>query len=193
MGHGHKFDPSKLARLKDPERFTYLNPEKIWNLLGDNINTVIDLGAGIGIFSIRFASFVPMGKVYACELSAEMLNHLQKEVEESGAKNVEAIKTEEVHVPLPDDVADALVMINLHHEFDHPEDSLRETLRLLRPGGTVAIIDWKPEETPSGPPLHVRALPIDVRKQLEATGFQNTQEHEILPYHFVTTSQKPTS
>ena len=93
MGHGHKFDPKKLDRLRDPERFTYLPPDKIWSVLGENVNTVIDLGAGIGIFAIRFGQMVPQGQIYACELSGEMLHHLEKEIEASGQQNVKAVKT----------------------------------------------------------------------------------------------------
>lgn len=194
MGQGHKFDVKNLERLRDPERLRYLNPDKIWSVIGrGEVRTVVDLGSGIGFFAIPFSRRIPEGRVYGCDLSEEMVGHLEMAIEAEGAPNVIPVKTGEVRVPLDDDIADLVFMVNLHHEFDEPEASLRECRRLLRPGGRVAVIDWKPEETPSGPPLHVRAAPETVMAQLRDAGFEGVEAHALLPYHYVITSLKPVS
>lgn len=192
MGHGHKFDVKKLERLRDPERLSYLNLDTIWQTIAPgNVSTVVDLGAGIGFFAIPFSRKIPQGRIYACDLSGEMVGNLHMAIEAEGVGNVTPVKTEEVRVPLDDGIADLVFMVNLHHEFDHPVDSMAECRRLLRPGGRVAVIDWKQEETPSGPPLHVRIPPEQVIAQLEQAGFENAGSHAGLPYHFIVTAANP--
>ena len=192
MGQGHKFHLSNLHKLKDPERLKTQDPELLWHLFADlAVGTVVDIGAGLGFFAIPFSRQVAQGKVYACDISEEMLDYLREAINAEGVVNVEPVHMEEVAVPLPDGVGDVLFMANLHHELDHPELSMGESLRLLRPGGRIAIMDWKPEETPKGPPLHVRVAPATVRSQLAAAGFTAVCDHDLLPYHYVITADKP--
>jgi ubiquinone/menaquinone biosynthesis C-methylase UbiE len=187
--HGYKFNPTLLERLRDPERLRYLNPEAIWRVLGTQpIATLIDLGAGLGFFAIPFARMLPAGHVYACDSSAEMLEHLKAALREHGVSNVTPVLTEEVRVPLEDGLADAVLMANLHHELDRPEETLAECRRLLKPGGTLALIDWQPEPTPMGPPVEVR-IPLEiVWEQLQKAGYQGIVRHDILPYHYFLTA-----
>ena len=189
MGQGHKFDIKKLDRLKDPERLKYLNPDKIWEVIGgDHVTTIVDIGAGIGFFAIPFSRKIGSGSVYACDIKDEMLMVLEEAIRQEGVNNVIPLKCEEVKIPLENKVADLVIMINLHHELDHPEDSLKECQRLLRPGGCLAIIDWNTIETPSGPPPHVRIPPEKVQSQLADAGFGNIQSHELLPFHYAITA-----
>ncbi len=192
MAHGHKFNVAKLDRLRDPERLSYLNPDKIWQAIGGaDLRTVVDIGAGIGFFAIPFARKIPEGTVYACDLSEEMVGHLKLAIAAEEAANVTPVKTEEVRVPLADGIADLVFMINLHHELDRPADSLAECRRLLRGGGKVAIMDWKPQQTPSGPPIHVRIAPDTVEAQLRAAGFEQVTSHDLLPHHYAIAGLTP--
>ena len=192
MGHGHKFDVKKLERLRDPERLSYLNPDTIWSVIApESVETVVDLGVGIGFFAIPFSRKIPLGTIYGCDLSEDMVGNLELAIKAEDVSNIVPVKTEEVHVPLDDGIADLVFMVNLHHEFDHPVDSMAECRRLLRPGGRVAVIDWKPEETPSGPPLHVRVTPEQVMAQLTQAGFEAAQSHPVLAYHYIVTAANP--
>ncbi len=193
MTNGIKFDPKKIDRLKDPERLRYLNPDTIWEIIGqdsDNLNNLVDIGAGIGYFAVPFSRKIPDGRVYACDISEEMLGHLSEALKVEGADNVTPLKSDEVKVPLPDGAADLVLMANLHHELEHPEESLTECHRLLRAGGLLAVIDWKPEETPMGPPVPIRIPPDQVRRQMENAGFREIRSHPRLPYHYFITSRR---
>lgn len=187
--HGYKFNPALLERLRDPERLRYLNPDAVWEVLAARpITTLIDLGAGIGFFAIPFARKLPEGRVYACDSSAEMLEHLKAALREHSVSNATPVLTGEVRVPLEDGLADAVLMANLHHELDHPEATLAECRRLLKPCGIVALIDWKPEPTPMGPPLEARIPPETASEQLRRAGFLDIARHDILPYHYFLTA-----
>ena len=185
-GTGHKFDISRLERLRDPERLETMNPDKIWAVLVDGliINTLVDIGVGIGFFAIPFARKIKRGKVYGCDLHPEMLKYLEAAMEKEGVDNIEPVRCGEVEVPLEDGIADVVMMVNLHHELDFRDRSLAECRRLLRSGGKVAVIDWKPIQTEHGPPMEIRIPPEQVLEELTAAGFQRTAEHDIMPNHY---------
>ena len=185
-GTGHKFDISRLERLRDPERLETMNPGKIWAVLADGliINTLVDIGVGIGFFAIPFARKIKRGKVYGCDLHPEMLKYLEAAMEKEGVDNIEPVRCGEVEVPLEDGIADVVMMVNLHHELDFRDRSLAECRRLLRSGGKVAVIDWKPIQTEHGPPMEIRIPPEQVLEELTAAGFQRTAEHDIMPNHY---------
>lgn len=181
----HKFDPSELDKLRDPERLETQNPELIWSrIAADGVRVVVDIGAGLGFFAIPFSRHIPEGIVYACELRQDMVEHLREALRHEEAPNVFPLRMEEVAVPLRDGIADVVFMGNLHHELERPMDSLAECRRLLRPGGRLAIVDWKAEETPKGPPTEVRIPEATVRRQLAEAGFRDVAAHPVLPWHY---------
>ena len=97
---------------------------------------------------------------------------------------------EESSVPLPDNMADLVYMINLHHELEEPLRILEESRRLLKEGGKLMIIDWKKEDTPEGPPIEIRVTEETIEDQMLASGFANVAKHEVLPYHNFLVCQK---
>ncbi|MEE8435370.1 MAG: class I SAM-dependent methyltransferase [bacterium] len=191
-GTGHKFDISRLERLRDPERLEKQNPDAIWAVLADGliVNTLVDIGVGIGFFAIPFARKIKRGKVYGCDLNPEMLKYLAAAIEKEGVDNIEPVRCGEVEVPLEDGIADAVIMVNLHHELDFRDRSLAECRRLLREGGKVAVIDWKPIQTEHGPPLEMRIAPRQVAEEMAAAGFKTQAEHDIMPNHYFVTGLK---
>ncbi len=191
-GSGRKFDPARLERLRDPARLVTQDPETLWQsaTAGLDVRTVVDLGAGIGFFALPFARHLPQGTVYACDVNPEMLRYLEEAVRQAGAANVKPVQTEEVRVPLPDGCADLVLMVNLHHELDFRSETLAECRRLLRPGGRIAIVDWKAVPTEHGPPLEIRFAPEEVQSELEAAGFHAVAEHAIMPEHWCLTASR---
>lgn len=183
-GTGKKFNPAEVDKLKRPERLERENPETIWaHLALKEDSCFVDVGAGVGFAAIPFARKMPKGRVYACDLSWEMLEMLEKEAARAGVANVVCVPMGEVAVPLADAIADAALMQNLHHELDRPLESLGECRRLLKKGGWMAVIDWKKEPTPAGPPLHIRVSAEEIAAQFSAAGFMAVETVEAFPYH----------
>jgi len=185
MNHEKKFDPKMFEKLKNPERLERENPEIIWGLLAlESPDCIIDIGAGVGFTAIPFARKLKEGTVWACDISTEMLAELKKEIDSKEPDlRVKPLLSGEVDVPLPGLIADAVIMLNLHHEFDSAHKNMLEAKRLLKIGGKVAIIDWKKEETPAGPPLEIRVTAETIKKDLAEAGFIKIKEHTDLPYH----------
>lgn len=186
-----KFDPRKLAKLNDPKRLEYLSPDLIWDTLnpGDT-HTVVDIGAGTGVFAVLFSGKMKGGRVYACDVSDTMVTWMNDNLAQRLRDFVIPVKMEESSVPLTDELADLVYMINLHHELDEPEKIVQEAYRLLRKGGTLAIIDWKKEETSEGPPLSIRVTKEKIEGQLKAAGFSQVRDNPVLIYHNFVTGKK---
>ena len=160
-----KFDPKKLAKLNNPERLHRENPELIWTTLAlPSPDTVIDIGAGTGFFAIPFSRKMPHGKVYACDIAPEMIGWMEENLPDDCRQKVIPLKMTENTVPLPDGQADLVLMVNLHHELENPTALLGEAWRLLKIGGKLAIIDWRDEQTPDGPPVHIRVSESHIRE-----------------------------
>ena len=184
MSESRKFDPSKLAKLNDPKRLKILNPEVIWTKADlRDAEVIVDIGAGTGFFALPFSKKLKAGKVYACDTSDVMIEWMKNNLPVESQRIIIPLKMAESSVPLPDGIADLIYMINLHHELEDPIMVIKESLRLLRDGGKIIIIDWKKQETPEGPPLAIRVTEETIESQMLACGFTNIKKHSVLPYH----------
>ncbi|MBW1778833.1 MAG: class I SAM-dependent methyltransferase [Deltaproteobacteria bacterium] len=186
----NKFDPKKLEKLNDPRRLLDIRPQSVWNKLDmEKADVLVEIGAGTAFFSIAFFENVKPSTLYACDLSEVMINWVKENVSPKYHKII-PVKTEEHSVPLDDGIADVVYMINLHHELDHPSMTLDEAHRLLKPGGTLFIVDWKKKEMPEGPPVHIRCMPEHVSGQLVNAGFKNVDVFDEFKKHFLVIGKK---
>lgn len=181
MDNSQKFDPKKLNKLNNPERLEWINPDMIWETLElRNPRTLIDIGAGTGLFAREFATKINDGKIYACDSSKIMVDWMQENLPE---KNIIPFLTKENSIGLDNEIANLVYMITVHHELCEPEKLLKEAYRLLNSSGKIVIIDWKKTEMPDGPSIDKRISEETIIKQLQQVGFNNISQYNLLPLH----------
>lgn len=185
-----KFDPKKLAKLNNPDRLKDIPPDYIAAKLAvDRPEVLVEIGAGTGFFCIALQHHFTPAKVYACDISATMIDWMASNVSPLYPA-ILPVRCGEYSVPLGDEIADLLYMINLHHELDEPVATIAESFRLLKPGGTLFIIDWKKQEMPEGPPEKIRCHPEVVAEQLTQAGFADIALFDDLAKHFMVVGKK---
>jgi SAM-dependent methyltransferase len=187
-----KFNIADLEKLNDPSRLADMPPEVMWSALGNpKPRTIVDIGAGTGLFAFRFAEFAPNAEVHAVDVEPVMVRWMLENRPNELSGRLRPMLASETSVPLPTGEADLVVMINLHHELVEPAKVYAEALRILRPGGQVLLVDWAPIETPKGPPPAVRASAEKLAKLLREAGFVDVAVHTPLPWHSLLTARVP--
>jgi ubiquinone/menaquinone biosynthesis C-methylase UbiE len=192
-----KFDPAHAHKLENPERLEELPPANVVRLLdlqGDE--TIVDYGAGTGLFTVPIAAALAGGRVLAVDEHAELLAYLDEKVAAAGLPEgrIVPVQTSDNSVPLPDGGADRVLMINvLHHIHDDPA-AMAEVRRLLGAGGRLVAVDFAQMDRPVGPPNdHVLALD-EVHEAVAALGLRELSVHppgEVGRYHIAVVAEKP--
>jgi ubiquinone/menaquinone biosynthesis C-methylase UbiE len=190
-----KFDPRNIDRLETPERLVELPPADVVRLLRlGGAETIVDYGAGSGVYTIPVAEAVPHGRVIAVEAYAELLERLEGRLSADLRPRVTLVQTETNTVPLADGAADRVLMINvLHHIRDEP-DALDEVARLLAPGGLLVSIDFGQMDRPVGPPNDHVLSTQEARAVVAGLGLREVEIHEPgtrLRYHLAIVAERP--
>lgn len=179
-----QYDLARIAKLDDVGRFDTLVPEVMWGALGaPDAQSAVEIGAGTGLFAARFVALAPRVTVFAADVDDAMIEYMCRKRVQVASGRLIPVKAEERRVPLPDEIADAVYMINMHHELADPAVTYAEALRLLKPGGRVLAVDWLPIETPKGPPIAIRVSPEHLAEALRRAGFSDAVPVPGLAWH----------
>lgn len=144
---------------------------------------VCDLGCGNGYHTLPMARMVgSTGRVFAVDIQPQMLYMLRQNLEAQGVNNVTPILGSMFDPRLPDNSIDLVLLVDVYHEFSHPERMLKAIHRSLKPTGVVVLTEYRAED-PKVPikPLH-KMTKAQVTKELNANGFDLVREFDGLPW-----------
>lgn len=185
-----RFDPSKMARLDNPERRKALPPENILteSKLGSS-NDVLDLGAGTGYFTVPAAKMTK-GTVYALDIEPQMLDFLKNRVQEEQLTNVEFIQGVIEEIPMDNEKVDFVIASFVLHEVEPLSKGLDEILRVMKPGGSCLCIEWEKKQMEQGPPLGHRINSDDMKVAFLQKGFRDVTVSYPSDAHYIVIAHK---
>ena len=106
---------------------------------------VADVGAGNGGYTVALAQTLTSGFVYATEIDLGNLATIERTVEAAGLTNVTLIEARTSETGLPPDCCDGIFLRHVYHHLTDPDTVVADLFRALRPGGRLAVIDFRPE------------------------------------------------
>jgi ubiquinone/menaquinone biosynthesis C-methylase UbiE len=155
----------------------------------------LDAGCGDGYMSLAASKIVgEKGKVYAVDVWEESINAFKEKIESDNIKNIEAsVANITQKIPVDDESIDILYMGNVLHGFvenNDVESVMKEIQRVIKQGGSFAVVEFKKEESTHGPPLHVRITPEEVEEIVKNYGFIVKEVEDVGTYHYAVISAK---
>jgi ubiquinone/menaquinone biosynthesis C-methylase UbiE len=146
-------------------------------------DVVCDMGCGNGFYTLKIAELVgEKGKVFAVDIQREMLGLLQDRAKAENITNIELIHGTVVDPKLPASSVDLMLMVDVYHEFSHPEEMLAGIRKSLKANGRVALVEFRAED-PNVPikPLH-KMSKEQIMKEFPPNGFRLVAEFDELPW-----------
>ncbi len=183
--HQHSFgDAKKWTQVfDDPKRDAWQKPHEVIQALALKPDAVIaDIGSGTGYFSVRLANMVPKGRVYGVDTEPDMVKYLAERAKREGLTNITSVAGAPDDPRLPVKV-DLVIMVDVFHHIDNRDRYFQRLRDSLKPGGRIAIIDFR-MDSPDGPPQSARIAPDRVKAELRSAGYALAQEHTFLPNQY---------
>lgn len=152
---------------------------------------VVDLGCGDGYFTAAIARQVDAGRVIGFDLDPVMLEQAQAACK--GMSNCSWLLGDAMALGrLIDASADYVLIANTFHGVPDKTALAREIVKVLKPNGRFAIVNWHPlprEQTtvlgqPRGPKTAMRMSAAHTRTVVEPAGFKLEAQIELPPYHY---------
>jgi ubiquinone/menaquinone biosynthesis C-methylase UbiE len=151
--------------------------------LSGNID-VLDMACGIGNYAIEIARQLRQGgTVHAFDLWEEGITKLKLKAGSLDLTNIAASVCDVSRkIPLDDESVDICLMATVLHDLiadGTHEGTLKEAVRVLKPSGRLAVVEFKKMPGPPGPPEKVRLSPEELIRVLESRGFQCSSTVEL--------------
>lgn len=200
--HKAGIDPTKLKPFKEvekyiqflerPDRAKWQKPEAVVKALGlKGSETVVDLGAGSGYFSFRFAKALPQGKVVAIDTQPEMIRHIHHRAMSEQIANIEPIIATPGDPKVPPG-ADVVFICDVLHHVQDRANWLTKLHAEMAKGARLVLIEFKSGDLPQGPPEKMKIPKAEiVRLSKEADFSLKEEQPDLLPYQEFLIFERP--
>jgi cyclopropane fatty-acyl-phospholipid synthase-like methyltransferase len=183
----HRFESAELwaKNFDNPARDAWQQPDRVLAVLELGAGmTVADIGAGTGYFAVRLARAVPDGQVIATDIEPDMIRYMTERAAREGLGNLRAALTPPDDPELPAAGVDRILVVDVWHHLGDRAAYARRLAAALRPGGKLAVVDFRRESTHGPPPEH-RLAPEQVVGELRAAGLATSVLATTLPEQYI--------
>lgn len=166
----------------------FLNPESILHNIGifRSGMKVGDFGCGAGYFTIALSRVIGEdGEVTAVDILDSALETVKRKAAQMNMANIKTAMADLEKLGstgLPEGSLDAVLLATILFQSEKKEEILKESRRVIIPGGRLIIIDWEPQAA-MGPAGH-KVSKEDARALAENSGFTFEKEFAVDPYHY---------
>ena len=177
----------KVLDYEGWDRDEWQHPQRVVESLGIREGSQIaDIGSGSGYFTFRLAKPIgPEGTIFAVDLDAGLNDYVRQEARARGHGNVEVITAKPEDPLLPEAGVDLIFSCNTYHHIQNRAQYFAGARRCLRPGGSVAIVDF--DNSHWIPRLLGHWVERDqILLEMTEAGYHLKQEFDFLPrQHFL--------
>ena len=165
-----------VSRFKSDNREVFSQRSAIVRALGLRSGmAVADIGAGTGLFTRLIASEVgPQGKVFAVDVSAAFLRHIEEQSKKLGQSQVRVVRGSQESTRLAAGSIEMAFFCDVYHHLEDPAKALASVRRALKPGGTLVVVEFDRVKGKSTEFVlkHVRADKKIFVEEIKAAGFE---------------------
>ncbi len=161
-------------------------------------SVALDLACGKGIYSMFLSEIVgDTGLIYAVDLWEVGLQFLGKEIEDKNINNILPMLNDATkEIEIDEFSVDACLMATVLHDFEEMNKSgavLKQVKTILKPGGHLAVIEFKKIDGPPGPPKTIRLSEEETEKMVTGYGFKKVKTIDIGDYNYLMLFQETES
>jgi len=186
-------DVPKKPKGAGKSSFEFIDPNLLKTVLPIKPGSaVLDLACGKGAYSLFLSGIVgDQGLVHAVDLWEEGIMLLEEEMETRGITNIMTLVADAAKgIDIEDYSLDLCLMATVLHDFEEAGQTdavLKEVKTLLRPGGCLAVLEFKKIEGPPGPPIQIRLSEKETDQLVAPHGFKKGKTVVMGEYHYLTT------
>jgi len=180
---------TKSAFIYQPPQLDFMDPARA--LAHARVQpgmTVADLGAGSGFLSILAARTVgPTGVVYSVDILKENLRAIRSQAAIFGLPNIVTVWAD-LEVPgstkIANESCDVVLLFKVLCQQQAHENTLREAIRIAKPGARVVVTEWSEARFGFCPPERIVQKP-QATALAKKLGLVLAEEHVIDSFHYM--------
>jgi len=165
-----------------------IDPYKVFSKVGLKPGMrIADFGCGrTGHFVFPASKIIgDAGVIYAVDILKDVLNSINSWVRSEGFVNIQTVWSDIEALnktPIPSNSLEACFFMNVLSSLKKYDNALKEAYRLLKDGGTIAVVDWSRNLGTLGPS---QVLPVEVIEKIaNGIGLKKIEDFLLNDYHY---------